>query len=74
VLVRAIKGRGLDVDLSLVIAGFDFERGWKRRRIFRVGAVRVPVARFVDIVESKHRAGRTRIDSSSPRTQTRSGT
>jgi hypothetical protein len=58
VLVRAIDGAGLQVDLSLVMAGFDFEAVWNERRTFRVGAVDVPVARLRHIVESKAAAGR----------------
>jgi hypothetical protein len=57
-LTSATDGAGLDVDFTFVMAGFDFERAWKRRRVFRVGKVRIPVARLADIVESKRRAGR----------------
>ena len=57
-LVRASDGRGLDVDLSLVMAGFDFETVWAERRVFVVDRVEVPVARLRHIVESKARAGR----------------
>jgi hypothetical protein len=57
-LVRATDGVGLDVDLTFVMAGFDFETAWDQRRAFRVGAVEVPVARLGHIVESKRRAGR----------------
>jgi hypothetical protein len=56
--VRATDGAGLDVDLTLVMAGFDFEAVWAERRVFRVGAVEIPVARLGHIVESKRRAGR----------------
>jgi hypothetical protein len=37
-LVRATDGAGLDVDLTLVMAGFDFDTVWAERRVFRVGA------------------------------------
>lgn len=57
-LVRASDGAGLDVDLTLVMAGFDFATVWKGRRIFRVGRVEIPVARLAHIVESKRRADR----------------
>lgn len=57
-LVRATDGRGLDVDLSLVMAGFDFETVWSARRVFVVDDVDVPVARLRHIVESKAAAGR----------------
>ena len=56
-LVRA-DGHGLLVDLTLVMAGFTFEEIWSRRRIFKVEAVRVPVASLKDIVTSKATAGR----------------
>lgn len=57
-LVRATDGAGLDVDFTLVMAGFDFETVWAERRVFRVGAVEIPVARLGHIVESKRQAGR----------------
>jgi hypothetical protein len=57
-LVRATDGAGLDVDLTLVMSGFDFATVWRRRRIFRVEGTEVPVARLTDIVESKRVAGR----------------
>jgi len=57
-LVRATDGAGLDVDFALVMAGFDFEAVWAERRVFRVGAVEIPVARLSHIIESKRRAGR----------------
>lgn len=50
--------RGFDVDLSLVMAGFDFETVWAERRIFMVEGVDIPVARLRHIVESKAAAGR----------------
>jgi hypothetical protein len=57
-LVRATDGAGLDVDLTLVMAGFDFETVWSSRRVFRVEDVEIPVARLGHIVQSKRRAGR----------------
>jgi len=57
-LVRATGGPGLDVDLSLVMAGFDFETVWAERGVFRVGTVDIPVARLGHIIESKRRVGR----------------
>jgi hypothetical protein len=57
-LVRATDARGLDVDFSLVMAGFDFETVWAARRVFVVDDVEIPVARLRHIVESKARAGR----------------
>lgn len=56
-LVRA-DGHGLLVDLTLVMAGFTFEKVWSRRRVFKVGEVNVPVASLKDIVASKAAAGR----------------
>jgi predicted nucleotidyltransferase len=56
--VRATDGHGLDVDLSLVMAGFDFETVWRDRRAFVVDGVDIPVARLRHIVESKAAAGR----------------
>ena len=60
-LVRATDGAGLDVDLSLVMAGFDFETVWAERRVFRVGTVDIPVARLGHIIESKRRVGREKV-------------
>ena len=57
-LTRASDGMGTDVDLSLVMSGFDFETVWRARRIFEVEEVAIPVARLSHIVESKARAGR----------------
>jgi hypothetical protein len=56
--VRATDRRGLDVDLTLVMAGFDFDAVWNERRTFTVNSVTVPVARLLHIVTSKHAAGR----------------
>jgi hypothetical protein len=56
--VRATDGAGLDVDLTLVMAGFDFATVWKGRRIFRISDLEIPVARLRHIVESKRQAGR----------------
>jgi len=58
-LVRA-SGRDLTVDLTLVMSGFSFEDVWAERREFVVNAVRVPVARLRQIVESKARTGRAK--------------
>jgi hypothetical protein len=57
-LVRATDGRGLDVDLTLLMAGFDFETVWRERRVFVVDGVDIPVARLRHIVESKATVGR----------------
>lgn len=57
-LVRATDEAGRQVDLTLVMAGFDFEKVWNERRIFTVEGVDIPVARLAHIVESKAAAGR----------------
>jgi hypothetical protein len=57
VVIRATKG-DLQVDLTLVMAGFDFETVWNERRIFLVDGVEIPVARLAHIVASKAAAGR----------------
>ena len=55
---RASDGAGTDVDLSLVMSGFDFGEVWPARRTFEVEGAAIPVARLSHIVESKARAGR----------------
>ena len=57
-LTRASDGMGTDVDLSLVMSGFDFEVIWPSRRVFEVDEIAIPVARLSHIVESKARARR----------------
>ena len=57
-LVRATDGQGFDVDFTLVMAGFDFEAVFSRRRVFLVEGIPIPVARLQDIVVSKAAAGR----------------
>ena len=57
-LTRASDGAGTEVDLSLVMSGFDFETVWAERRVFEVDRIAIPVARMTHIVESKARAGR----------------
>jgi predicted nucleotidyltransferase len=57
-LVRASDGRGLEIDLTLVMAGFEFDEVWSEKRVFRAEGVEVPVARLRHIVESKAAAGR----------------
>ena len=56
-LVR-VRGDDLLIDLTLVMAGFEFEDVWARRRTFTVEGVKVPVAALSDIVASKAAAGR----------------
>ncbi len=57
-LVRATDAKTLDVDLSLVMASFDFDTVWSERRDFVVSGVAIPVARLSHIVRSKAAAGR----------------
>ena len=57
-LTRASDGAGLDLDLTLVMTGFDFETVWRDRQIFLVDGTEIPVARLTHIVESKALAGR----------------
>jgi hypothetical protein len=56
--VRATNRTDLDIDLTLVMAGFDFDLVWNERRHFVVDDVGIPVARLIHIVESKRAAGR----------------
>jgi hypothetical protein len=56
--VRATDGAALDVDLSLVMKGFEFDTVWNDRRTFVVEGVDIPVARLQYIVASKHAVGR----------------
>lgn len=57
-MVVAATDRDLRVDLSLVMADFDFETVYEARRTFDVDGVPIPVARLSHIVESKRRVGR----------------
>ena len=57
-LTRANDHAGLLVDLTLVMAGFEFEDVWSERRIFQVGGVPLPVARLQHIIDSKRAVGR----------------
>jgi hypothetical protein len=57
-LIRATDDGELAVDLTLVMAGFEFDEVWRERRIFRMGQTDIPVARLEHIVRSKHAAGR----------------
>ena len=57
-LTRGTDGEGLEVDLTFVMAGFEFDAVWRERRVFRVDDVEIPVARLIHIVESKAKANR----------------
>jgi hypothetical protein len=56
-LVRALS-RELQIDLTSVMKGFEFEEVWRKRRVFKVERVEIPVARLSHIVASKAAAGR----------------
>lgn len=56
--IAAVDEQGLNIDLTLVMAGFEFEDVWSRRRSFKVDGVDVPVASLMDIVQSKAKVGR----------------
>jgi hypothetical protein len=58
VLTSAIGPETPQVDITLVMAGFAFERAWEARREFLLEGTIVPAARLLHIVESKHAAGR----------------
>jgi len=49
--------RELQVDLTLMMAGFDFETAWAERRTFLADNVPIPVARLPHLVQSKEAAG-----------------
>jgi len=56
-LVHAV-GQDLQVDLTLVMAGFEFDPVWRARRLFRLENVSIPVASLEQIVKSKAAADR----------------
>jgi hypothetical protein len=56
--VRATDAAGFDVDMTLVMAGFDFEAVWRERRVFQDAGTEIAVARLTHIIASKHAAGR----------------
>ena len=57
-LTRVTGPGDLQVDLTLVMKGFDFEHVWQERRTFVVEGADIPTARLLHIIESKHAAGR----------------
>lgn len=57
-LTRVTGPGDLQVDLSLVMKGFDFHTAWAQRRTFSIDSTEVPVARLRHIIESKYAAGR----------------
>ena len=57
-LTRVTGPSDLEVDLTLVMQGFDFETVWEERRTFLIEGVEIPTARLMHIVASKQAAGR----------------
>ena len=57
-LTRIMGPASLEVDLTLVMKGFDFETVWRERRTFVIEDVEIPTARLSHIVMSKQAAGR----------------
>lgn len=57
-LVRATGADDLQVDLTLMMKGFEFETVWAERRTFVVEGIDVPTARLLHIVTSKQATGR----------------
>lgn len=57
-MTRATSPEGLQVDFTLVMAGYEFETVWSERRMFVVDEVEIPTARLLRVVTSKHAAGR----------------
>ena len=57
-LTRANGPDDLQVDLTLVMTGFEFEQVWRERREFQIDGSIIPTARLTHIVASKHAADR----------------
>jgi hypothetical protein len=57
-LTNATDGEGLQVDLTFVMTGLDFEEVWKERILCELAGVKVPGASLKHIVTSKANAGR----------------
>ena len=57
-VTRARGPNEIQVDLTLVMKGFEFETVWNERHVFRVEGIDVPTARLLHIVTSKQLAGR----------------
>lgn len=57
-LTQASDHEGLQIDLTLVMAGFGFDEVWEERTTYELAGVEVPVARLKHIVASKAAAGR----------------
>ena len=57
-VTRVAGPEDLQVDLTLVMAGYEFGTVWSGHRVFLTEGVQVPTARLTHIVTSKHAAGR----------------
>lgn len=57
-LTRARDASELQIDLTLVMEGFDFEQVWAERREFLIEGTSVTTARLLHIIESKAATGR----------------
>src|SRR6266850_262056 len=57
-LTRATSPANLQIDLTLVMKGFDFDHVWREHRVFVIDGVEIPTARLLHIIESKHATGR----------------
>lgn len=57
-LTQAMDDDDLQVDLTLVMAGFEFEVAWAQHRSFKLSGEDVPVASLHHIIASKAAAGR----------------
>lgn len=56
--IRMAGPGDIAADLTLEMAGFQFEDVWAERRTFVIDGAEIPVARLLHIVTSKHAAGR----------------
>ena len=57
-LVQATDDDDLQVDLALVMKGFEFDEVWDQRTTYALAGVEIPVARLKHIVASKAAVGR----------------
>lgn len=59
-VTRAIGAPEGDIDLTVVMAGFDFETVWAKRRSFIIDGAEIQVASLEQIVTSKYTADRVK--------------
>jgi hypothetical protein len=57
-LTRVTGPEDLQVDLTLVMKGFEFDAVWAARRGFLIDGVEIPTARLLHIISSKQAVGR----------------